>query len=195
VSAFAKIAAGLQLLFPSSDRSVPRPSELSEVVQLVHPFPSQASDLQRARIVAFTSTNSVAPTLVVAPAAGDDVSLGPPSADQPQYDEWLFGEITHNAAAGVAARIDVALRDPIGSLARVGLYQWDSGTAGNPQNIPLMPAAVQYAGAFNAPMLRPLLVPAGWTWFAIGNTQAVAYQFTLRIGIVRRSYADVPLFR
>jgi len=195
VSGFAKVAAGLQRLFPSSGRAVARPQELSEIVQLVHPFPSQAADLQRAQRFQFVSTNSVVPTLVIAPAPGLDPAAGTPSADSESFDEWIYGDVTHNSAAGTAARIDIALRDVVGGITRVGLYQWDAQTAGNAQFIPLFPIGVQFAGAFNAPMIRPLLVPPGWTVFAIGNTQAVAYQFTLNVVIVRRPLADIPLFR
>ena len=182
---FSKISVGLQTLFPSSGADVPRPRELTDVVHLVHPFPSQASDLQTTARSSFTSSTVVTPVLVV-PAPPDGF-----------FDEWTLGHVGHTAAAAVVNRLRLFLVDPAGASLILAVWNFDSNVT---PNLPLFAAGVFVNGAFASPTqlmfpVRPLLVPPGWTLQVFGDTQGVAYNVTLAGLVIRRSLADVPLHR
>jgi hypothetical protein len=182
---FSKPSVGLQNLFPSSGQEVPRPNELTSVVHLVHPFPSQASDLQTTARSSFTSTTVVTPTLLVPP---------PPDGF---YDEWAIGHVGHTAAAGVVNRLRLFLADPAGGLIAIAVWNFDQNVT---PNLPLFADGIFVNGAFASPTQlilppRPLLVPPGWSIQVNGDNQAVAYNVTLAGLVIRRSLADVPLHK
>ena len=182
---FSKLSVGLQTLFPSSGADVPRPNELTSVVHLVHPFPSQASDLQTTARSSFTSASAVTPGLVV-PAPPDGF-----------FDEWAIGHVGHTAAAAVVNRIRLFLVDVAGASIMLGVWNFDSNVT---PNLPLFSSGIFVNGAFASPTQvmfppRPLLVPPGWNLQLLGDTQGVAYTTTLAGIVIRRSLADVPLHR
>jgi hypothetical protein len=194
---FNKVVAGLQRLFPASGMGRHSPSELSDNVQLVHPFPSQAADLQSSSRVSFTSSTVVTPVLTIAPAVGEDPAAGTPSINAQVFDEWMLMHIGHTAAAGVVNRLRLSLLDPTGAAILLGIWNFDSNVT------PFLPgynAGVFVNGAFASPTqlmfpMRPVLVPPGWSLQVVGDTQAVAYNITLAGQVARRALADVPLWR
>lgn len=194
---FSKVVAGLQRLFPASGQGRHSPSELSDNVQLVHPFPSQAADLQSSSRVSFTSAAALTPTLTIAPAVGEDPAAGTPSINAQVFDEWLIAHVGHTAAAGVVTRLRLSLVDPVGAAIILGIWNFDSNVT------PFLPAyngGVFVNGAFASPtqlmfLVRPLLVPPGWSIQIVGDTQAVAYTITFAGQVARRALADVPLWR
>jgi len=185
VTLFSKISIGLQTLFPSSGAEVPRPNELTSVVHLVHPFPSQASDLQTTARSSFTSAAVVTPALIV-PAPPDGF-----------FDEWTVGHVGHTMTAATVARIRLFLVDVAGASIALGVWNFDQAVTAF---LPLFSSGVFVNGAFASPTqllmpVRPLLVPPGWTLQLLGDTQGVAYTVTLAGIAIRRSLADVPLHR
>ncbi len=193
---FNRVVAGLQRLFPASGTSRHSPNELSDNVQLVHPFPSQASNLQSSSRVSFTGAPALSPVLVVGPqtdVTSDDPSGGTPHINAQVFDEWMYMHIGHTAAAGVIPRLRMTLVDPAGAAIVIGEFMFDSAV------IPFFPCystAVRTGAAVEwifPP--RPVLVPPGWQIQILGDAQAVAYLITLAGLVARRSLADVPLWR
>jgi hypothetical protein len=183
VTLFSKLSIGLQTLFPSSGADVPRPNELTSVVHLVHPYPSQASDLQTTARSSFTSAANVTPALVV-PAPPDGF-----------FDEWSVGHVGHTGVG--VTRIRLFLVDVAGASIALGL--WNVDPAVQPF-LPLYGSALFVNGAFASPTMvwcpvRPILVPPGWTLQLLGDTLGAAYTVTLAGIVIRRSLADVPLHR
>src|SRR5882672_1147854 len=105
---------GLQAVFPSSGTVVHEVTELRSDVQLVHPFPSQASDLETSNRQSFTSAANVTPV----------IASIPPQPDQ-TYDELVVGHVGHTFAG--ASRMRLSLVDPAGAAVVVGLWSFDSG--------------------------------------------------------------------
>jgi hypothetical protein len=193
---FNRVVAGLQRLFPASGFSRHSPNELSDNVQLVHPFPSQAADLQSASRVTFGSGSSVTPALVISPAVGDDPSLGTPNINAQVFDEWMMMHVGHTAAAGVVNRIRLTIVDPLGGGIVLGSWAFDSNV------IAFVPAYASAAWVANGVVfnhiiapVRPVVVPPGWSLQLIGDTQAAAYVVSLAGLVARRALADVPLWR
>jgi hypothetical protein len=183
VTLFAKLSVGLQTLFPSSGADVPRPNELTSVVHLVHPFPSQASDLQTSARSSFSSASAVTPALLV-PVVPDGF-----------FDEWTIGHVASNFAG--VTRVRLNLVDVAGGAIALGIWNFDSGVT---LALPLYTSGLFVNGAFASPTqmicpVRPILVPPGWHLELLGDTQAAAYIVTLAGLVVRRSLADVPLHR
>ncbi len=177
---FTKLKRGLQLLFPSSGTVVHEVTELRSDVQLVHPFPSQASDLETAARQSFTSASALTPVLATIPVQPDQT-----------YDELIMGHVGHTFAG--VSRVRVSLIDPSGAAVVVGIWSWDSTVEGF---LPLY-AAAQAQNVFSIVSVPPrsILVPSGWSIQAFGQTQAAAYTITLAFVATRRPLADVPLYR
>jgi len=175
---FAKIKRGLQALFPSSGTVVHDVSELRSDIQLVHPFPSQAADLETSSRQSFTSAAALSPVIASIPA-------------QPQetYDDLIIGHVGHSFAG--MSRVRVNLVDPAGGAIVMGIVAFDSTVEGF---VPLF-ATTQPGNPAAMSPVRPILVPPGWSIQAFGQTQAVAYTITLAFMAIRRPLADVPLFR
>jgi hypothetical protein len=183
VTLFSKLAIGLQTLFPSSGADVPRPNELTDVVHLVHPYPSQASDLQTTARSSFSSASAVTPALLV-PVVPDGF-----------FEEWTVGHVATNFAG--VTRVRLSLVDVAGAAIVLGIWNFDSGTT---LALPLYVSGIFVNGAFASPTqvmcpVRPILVPPGWHLELVGDTQGVAYVVTLAGLVIRRSLADVPLHR
>jgi hypothetical protein len=193
---FTRVIAGLQGLFPASGGTRHSPSELSDNVQLVHPFPSQAADLDGARVVEFISAASVTPVLVIPPAAGNDPGNGPPLVNSQQYDEWVLGDVRHTAAGGANPILSLSLNASGGLTTKIGVWSWDDAQA-YAGIVPLYVEGIVVGGGLTVAAVpkRPIIVPPGWTIIFQGNTQAVAYDVRIRILVIRRFMADVPLFR
>jgi hypothetical protein len=76
---------------------------------------------------------------------------------------------------------------------KVGVWSWDTGGlfAGI---VPIFCDAVG-GGTLSAVFSkRPILIPPGWSVALTGSTLGVAYTVGLRLAIVRRPLADLPLF-
>jgi len=178
---FALPPRTLQALFPSSSPQTHAPDMLLDEVALVHPFPSQALELEEAALSSDTSTNVVAPILAL-----PDVPAG-------VFDEIIFGDVLHTGAAGVRPILSLFIVDPTGAATLLGLWQWDSAIL---VSVPLFSSgsfATTALDAMSPP--RPLICPPGWNLQLQGTTQAVAYQIRLARLALRRPLADVPLFR
>jgi hypothetical protein len=185
VTLFSKISVGLQTLFPSSGADVPRPRELTDVVHLVHPFPSQASDLQGTARTSLTSGASVTP------------ALSTPATPDGFFDEWAVAHVGHTMTAATVARIRLSLADNSGGTIILGIWNFDQAVTGF---LPVYASGIFVNGAFASPTQmilpeRPILVAPGWHLELIGDTQGVAYTVTLAGLVFRRSLADVPLHR
>ena len=196
MAGFSRVIAGLQRLFPASGGARHSPSELTDNVQLVHPFPSQAADLDGARVVEFLSASSVAPVLTIAPAAGDDPANGTPAVNSQQYDEWIAGDVRHTAAAAANPILTLLLNAGGGLTFKAGVWSWDDAQA-YAGIVPLFVDSIVVGGGLTvaAAPKRPILIPPGWNVALVGNVQGVAYTVGLRLLVVRRFMADVPLFR
>jgi len=174
---FSKISVGLQTLFPSSGADVPRPNELTSVVHLVHPYPSQASNLQTTARSSFTGTAAVTPF------------VNTPVVEDAFFEEWTVGHIGHTAA--VASRVKLSLLDNTGSTILLGIWSFDPAAVGF---LPLYGMPIGASGVIVSPM-RPIIVPPGWQLQLLGDNQAAAYTVTIAGLVIRRSIADVPLHR
>lgn len=181
---FTKTKRGLQQLFPSSGTVVHEVSELREDVQLVHPFPSQAADLETTARQSFTSGANVTPF----------ANTG--TVPDQFFDEWLSAHVGHTFAG--VTRLTLSLFDPAGVTIVIGMWQWDASGA-NPGFVPLFGESSMgvLPGANSFVMLppRPIVIPPGWQLQLLGQTQGVAYTVTIAGLAVRRPLADVPLFR
>jgi len=183
VTLFSKLSVGLQTLFPSSGSDVPRPNELTSVVHLVHPYPSQASDLQTTARSTFTGGAAVTP-FVNTPVVPDAF-----------FEEWTIGHVGHTGAG--VTRVRLRLVDNTGAVIELGVWNFDQTVLGF---MPLYIDTIFVNAAFASPTqvitpIRPILVPPGWNLQLLGDNQGVAYTVTIAGLVIRRSIADVPLHR
>lgn len=173
---FTKLKRGLQVLFPSSGTVVHEVTELRSDVQLVHPFPSQASDLESITRQTFGSASALTPFVTL--------PVQPPET----YDEWIVAHVGHTF--GGLTRVTVSLVENTGAALVLAIVAWDST---GPGFIPLYGGPQLQVPSVLA--VRPIVVPPGWAIGIVGQTQAVAYTVSVGFLAARRPLADVPLFR
>jgi len=184
MSEFSRPLRGLQDLFPSSARESAQPHTLSEVVNLVHPYPGKLWE----QVVSFqqVSANVVTPSVLVA------TSL------QGRYGEIIAIDVSHDSAT--ARNLQFRILSPTGQnifVARVtGMVS--ALTPGQPSGFQPMIGLYHSLGVAGVDISlfpgRNIVIPSGYTLFCDGNTAAAAYTITASILVINHFLSDVPLF-
>ncbi len=190
---FTRRLRGLQSLFPSSDAVATQPSELSEHVNLVHPWPGRGIGLENVRLSELLSAPSVTPSRAFNPATdfGANVQAG-------EWIEIIAGDVSHDS---VTARVvQLFLRSP--NNINVIVARWTGFLSGltNGQASgfePLfgqrqMEPAVAVSSDVHLPPW-PLIVPPGWSLLFQGDTAGAVWTITVNLVFAVHALVESPI--
>jgi len=187
VSGFARIAKGLQTLFPASGASPHAPSQVRDEVNLIHEFPGRVWQWERIeRIAAVTTPSSLTGLLTILTAGVEE------------WVEILQASVSHDSVTSRNVEVGITFPGTIGATFVAKLFGMASAaTPGQPSaNEPLFGVPDSSGATLSDRVLpqRPLFLFPGSTLIIQSNpAAAAAFAFTVAVLFIRHPFPEVPL--
>lgn len=193
MSRFSRAHPTLQDVFPSSGREQPRPNEVSEFVQLVHPFPGRGFSYLDTKVTGLNTATALAPSRDFSLQPGEVLDLDVVAQRRlDRYTEIVGGDISHDSATARLVQLFLISQSGIAfAIARWAAFA-TIAVAGSASGFEPLFLATASAGERLNPT-RPVIIPPGYRLRVVGDTAAAAYQITLTAHYVVHPFAEGPI--